>query len=216
MGSGPVPSLVLALAGFVTSVIGAVGYPGLFALATAEGLLPIPSELIVPFAGALAAAGRFDLVAVILVATAGAALGATIAYYVGLRVGRPLVERYGRYIGLGESELRWAETWFRKYGDAGNLIGHALPGVRSFISFPAGIARMDVRRYVAFTAIGSGAWNVFLALVGFYLLGGWLAFAEASEGIDLLLLVAAVALALGYVYWRKRVLRARGEKAKRP
>ena len=204
-------SLVLALVGFVTSVISAIGYPGLFALATAEGLFPIPSELVVPFAGFLAAEGRFNLAAVILIATAGAALGATIAYYIGLRVGRPLVERFGRYVGLGERELAWTEAWFAKYGDAGNLIGHALPGVRSFISFPAGIARMNVRRYVAFTAIGSGIWNVVLAVAGFYLLGGWFAFAQNSEGIDLVLLVAAVAVALGYVYWRKRAFLTRAD-----
>jgi len=151
------------------------------------------------------ATGRIDLVLVGLVATAGASLGATAAYQVGFYVGRPLVKRFGCYVGLGEPEVRWTEAWFAKYGDAGNLIGHALPGVRSFTSFLAGIARMGVRRYVSFTALGSGIWNVALALAGFYLLTGWFAFAQGAEGIDLVLLLAAITVALGYIHWRKRV-----------
>jgi membrane protein DedA with SNARE-associated domain len=197
------------IAAFAASVVGGMGYAGLFLMMTLEGIVtPIPSEVIVPFAGYLAAQGVLSLPLVVLVATAGATLGSTVAYHLGRWAGRPLVERYGRFVRIGERELRRAEEWFEKYGDRENLIGHAIPGVRSFISFPAGIARMDVRRYVVFTAIGSAMWNVVLALAGYFLLDRWLAFAEATQGVDLLILAAALLAIGGYVFWRMRARRA--------
>ncbi len=208
---GPsVPSIFLGVVDWITSVILRLGYLGIFLLMTMEGIItPVPSELIVPFAGYLAARGEFNLVAIVVVATAGSTLGSTVAYYIGRYAGRPLVERYGRLFGLGDDDLRWAEVWFEKYGDWGNLIGHAIPGVRSFISFPAGIAKMDLRRYVVFTALGSGIWNTVLAVAGFLLVDRWLAFADTVENIDLYVLVVALAAVVGYVYWRKRAMAVR-------
>jgi len=112
--------------------------------------------------------------------------------------------RYGRFLRLGEDDLRWAESWFARYGMWGNLIGHALPGIRSVISFAAGIGRMDVKRYVVTTAIGSAAWNLVLAAAGYYLLDRWFALAKAMGEIDVLLLLGVVLAAAGVVYWRRR------------
>ena len=199
------PSLVLGLTEWITSVVAGLGYPGIFLLMTVEGIItPIPSELIVPFAGYLAQRGVFNLGIVIAIATIGSTLGSTVAYYIGYYGGRPLVLRYGRFVGLGEDDIRWAETWFKKYGDWGNFLGHALPGVRSFMSFPAGMAKMDLKRYVVSTALGSAAWNTVLAVAGFLLLNRWIAVAETTSNVDLYIVVAAIAGIVGYVYWRKR------------
>jgi len=200
-----VPSLFLGLTEWITSVVAGLGYPGIFLLMTVEGIItPIPSELIVPFAGHLAQRGVFNLGIVIAVATVGSTFGSTVAYYIGYYGGRPLVLRYGRFVGLGEDDIRWAEAWFKKYGDWGNFLGHALPGVRSFMSFPAGMAKMNLKRYVVSTALGSAAWNTVLAVAGFLLLDRWIAVAETTSNIDLYIVVAAIAGIVGYVYWRKR------------
>lgn len=198
-------SLFAGLAGFISATILGLGYLGILGLMTLEGIFtPIPSELIVPFAGYLAARGKMDLVLVIVAATAGATIGSTVAYYIGFYLGRPVVLRYGRLFGLDEDDLRWAETWFAKYGTWGNLLGHAIPGVRSFISFPAGMGKMDLRKYILSTAVGSAIWNTVLALVGFVFLDRWIVFAETSEGVDLYIALVALAAIIGYVYWRKR------------
>lgn len=198
------PSVFLALTGFVVSTIAGLGYLGIFFLMTVEGIItPIPSELVLPFAGYLAAIGELHPVLIVLVATAGSTLGSTVAYYIGYYAGRPLIQRYGRIIRLGEEDVQWAEEWFEKYGDWGNLIGHAVPGVRSFISFPAGIGKMDMRRYLMFTALGSAIWNTVLVAAGFFLLDRWMTFAETTENVDLYVLLVATAAVVGYLYWRK-------------
>lgn len=199
----------MSLVGWATDLIidfiSQVGYPGVFILMTIEGIItPIPSELIVPFAGYLAAMGEMNLVAVIAVATAGAAVGNTIAYFIGLRVGRPLIKRYGRIIRLDESDLKFAEGWFLKYGRVGVLLGHAVPGVRSFISFPAGIGKMRLRDFVLFSTLGALVWTTFLAIAGYQLLDEWRTFANTTENIDLYVVVVALVAIVGYVYWRKR------------
>lgn len=195
----------------IIELISSLGYPGIFVLMTIEGIItPIPSELIIPFAGYLSAEGEMNLVLVIAVGTAGAAIGNTVAYYIGYRVGRPLIERYGKYIWLDERDLGLAERWFARYGDVGILLGHAIPGVRSFISFPAGIGKMRVKRFVLFSTIGALIWTTVLALAGYVLIDEWRRFAETTDNIDLYVLVAAIAIIMGYVYWSKRRRRADG------
>lgn len=208
------PSLFLGLTEWIVAVVNAIGYPGIFGLMILEGILtPIPSEFIMPFAGYLASQGRFDVVLVIAVGTAGAAIGNVVAYHIGSKVGRPLISRYGRFIGLGEDDLRWAESWFSRYGNLGVLLGHAIPGIRSIISFPAGIGRMDLRRFVAFSTIGAAIWNTVLVVAGYYLLERWTVFAETTENVDLYVVALAVVVLIGYVYWRKARLRAAGSRA---
>ena len=148
------PSLFLGLTDWIAGVVAAVGYPGIFLLMIIEGILtPIPSEFIMPFAGYLAARGNLNLVAVILVGTAGAAIGNVVAYHIGMWGGRPLLTRWGKYFGLGVEDIEWTEAWFRRYGSVGVLLGHAVPGVRSIISFPAGIGRMRLRDFTVFSGI---------------------------------------------------------------
>jgi len=189
----------------IIEIIQDVGYMGVFVLMVIEGILtPIPSEFIIPFAGYLAWQGEMNLVAVILVGTAGAAIGNTVAYFIGYRVGRPLIARYGRYIMLGERDLALAERWFAKYGDLGVLLGHAVPGVRSFISFPAGIGKMRLWRFVLFSTIGALIWTTVLAIAGYVLLDEWRELATTAENVDLYAAIAALAVVFGYVFWKRR------------
>ena len=202
-------SLLLGLTEWIISVVEAFGYPGIFLLMVVEGILtPIPSEFIMPFAGYLAYQGQFNLALVVLVGTVGAAIGNYVAYHIGARIGRPLIARYGRWIGLGEDELRWAEDWFARWGDLGILLGHAVPGIRSFISFPAGIGRMRIRNFVILSTIGAAIWNSVLVVAGFYLVDRWRVLAQTTDSVDVYVAVAGVAVMLVYVYWRKGRMRA--------
>jgi len=206
-------SIFLGLTDWIVGVVEALGYPGIFLLMIIEGILtPIPSEFIMPFAGFLAYEGRLNLVLVIAVGTAGAAIGNYVAYHIGARVGRPLISRYGRWIGLGEDELRWAEEWFSKYGNVGILLGHAVPGIRSFISFPAGIGRMRIRNFVVLSTIGAGIWNSVLVVSGYLLVERWRALATTTDNVDVYVAVAGVAVMVGYVYWRKARRKARASR----
>ncbi len=195
----------------IIDLISTLGYPGIFLLMMIEGIItPIPSELIVPFAGYLAAEGEMSLPLVIVVGAAGAAVGNSVAYFIGCRVGRPLIQRYGRYIRLDERDLMLAERWFAKYGDIGVLLGHAVPGIRSIISFPAGIGKMRFRNFIAYSTVGALIWTTVLALAGYFLLDEWRKFAGATESIDLYVAISALAVIVVYLYWTKKRARAEG------
>jgi len=206
-------SLFLGLTEWIVDVVATLGYPGIFVLMVIEGIVtPIPSEFIIPFAGSLAARNVLSLPLVVLAGTAGATIGNFVAYKIGAHVGRPLIGRYGRYVGLDEGDLAWAERWFRRYGDLGILVGHAVPGIRSFISFPAGIGRMRLRNFLILSSVGAAIWNTVLAVAGFFLVERWTLFAETTDNVDLYIVATAIAGILGYVYWRKnRIARAARE-----
>ncbi len=164
-------SLLVTINDFVIGLIDQAGYLGIYLAMFIEGVFtPIPSEIIVPLAGHLASTGRFDIILVVLVSSLGAASGSTVAYFIGYRLGRPFVDRYGRFFGFGHDSLCRADAWFERWGSLGILIGHSLPGVRSVISFPAGIAKMDIKRFILFTFTGALIWNTVLTVAG-YLLG---------------------------------------------
>ncbi|TPG41143.1 DedA family protein [Sphingomonas koreensis] len=206
-----IESILTALAGFIVGVISATGYLGVaLMMAIESACIPLPSEIIMPFAGYLVSTGRFDLW---LVATAGAIgcnIGSAVAYEVGKRGGRPAIERWGRYVLLGPGELDAADRFFARFGSAAVLIGRLLPVIRSFIAFPAGIARMPLGRFHLYTFIGSWPWCFGLAWVGMKLGAAWdsdprikTAFHSADVVIGALIVIA-VAL---YVWHRVRGLK---------
>jgi membrane protein DedA with SNARE-associated domain len=164
-------NLLALVAAWIVGVISAAGYVGVAGLMALESAcIPLPSEVIMPFAGYLASTGRFSLV---LAATAGAVgcnVGSTLAYAVGTRGGRPLVERWGRYVLLSPGDLDRAERFFRRFGGPAVLVGRLLPVVRTFIALPAGIARMPQLPFQLYTFVGSWPWCYVLAYIG-YLLG---------------------------------------------
>jgi membrane protein DedA with SNARE-associated domain len=200
-----------ALAAFVIAVISAGGYFGIMLLMAIESAcVPLPSELIMPFAGYLVSTGRFDL---FLAATAGALgcnLGSIVAYEVGKRGGRPVAERWGRYLLIGADELDAADRFFARFGPAAVLIGRLLPVIRTFIAFPAGVARMPLVPFHLYTFIGSWPFCLALAWVGMKLGDQWhtdprlkAAFHRADLAIGLVLVV----LGALYIWHRVRGIR---------
>jgi membrane protein DedA with SNARE-associated domain len=189
----------------VIDFISSSGYLGIFFAMFVEGIItPIPSELIMPFAGYLASTGRFSLPLVILSGTLGATLGSTLAYGIARIVGRPLVDKYGRYIFLDQKKVDKADDWFKKWGSWGILIGHAIPGIRSIISFPAGIFKMDLKRFVLFTFFGALIWNTVLSSAGYLLGEYYIEFWKALDGWDMIILVMAGVLLVVYLLWQRR------------
>jgi membrane protein DedA with SNARE-associated domain len=159
---------------FVTQVIGSLGYAGIAALMGIESAcIPLPSEIIMPFAGYLVYTGRFSLFWAATAGAIGCNLGSIIAYWVGAAGGRPLVERYGRWVLMSHHDLDRMTKFFEKYGTITVLLGRLLPVVRTFIAFPAGVARMPQLRFHIYTFIGSWPWCFTLAYVGMKLGEAW-------------------------------------------
>jgi membrane protein DedA with SNARE-associated domain len=154
-----------------TSLINALTNHGLiivFLTMIAESAcIPIPSEVVVPFGGVLAAEGHTHLWMVIVVATVANLIGATIAYAVGLYGGRALFVRYGRYVGVREHHIEKADRWFERRGQVTVFFTRMMPGVRTFISLPAGIAKMPLVKFLVYTVLGSIPWNIALAYLGY-------------------------------------------------
>ena len=166
--------IIAVLAGFIISVISTTGYTGIVILMAIESAcIPLPSEIIMPFAGYLVSTGRFDLY---LAATAGAIgcnVGSIVAYELGKRGGRAVVDRWGRYVLMSHGDLDRAERFFARWGDLTVLVCRLLPAIRSFIAFPAGVARMNLWRFHFYTFIGSWPWCYGLAWVGMKLGEQW-------------------------------------------
>jgi membrane protein DedA with SNARE-associated domain len=152
---------------FIISVISAGGYAGIVALMAIESAcIPLPSEIIMPFSGYLVAEGRFSLWGVAVAGAVGCNVGSIVAYGAGAWGGRPLIERYGRYLLITHHDLAWADRWFARYGDATVFFARLLPVIRTFIALPAGVARMNFLRFNVYTFLGSLPWCLVLAWLG--------------------------------------------------
>lgn len=163
-----------ALTIFVTHVISTSGYFGIAGLMALESsAVPLPSEVIMPFAGYLVSTGRFTLLGISLAGAVGSAVGSAVLYAVGYYGGRPLLEKYGRYILIRHKDIDHADHFFQKYGNASNFIGRILPVVRTFISFPAGVAEVNFKKFIFYSFIGSFIWSMFLGYIGLKLGQNW-------------------------------------------
>jgi len=195
-------SIIDILANFITHFIGASGYLGVvFLMAIESACIPLPSEVIMPFSGFLVASGQFNLWLSALAGTAGNVLGSLIAWWVGRVGGRPLVEKYGKWILISHRDLDRADHWFSKYGEWAILISRLLPVVRTFISFPAGIAKMKFWKFTAFTAVGAFPFVLFLAWLGEQLGKNWESIRQYFRGADYLIL-AIIILGIGLWVWK--------------
>jgi len=162
-----IAQILESLAVWIQGVISALGYGGVGALMAIESAcIPLPSEVIMPFAGSLVPAGRFTLLGCGLAGAIGCVVGSIPAYYAGAYGGRPLILRYGRYILLSREHLDWADRFFAQRGDVTVFVARLLPVVRTFIAFPAGVARMPMGKFIAYTFAGSFPWCLGLAWVG--------------------------------------------------
>ena len=152
---------------WIQGVISAMGYAGIAALMAIESAcIPLPSEVIMPFAGSLVPSGRFTLLGCGLAGAIGCVVGSIPAYYLGAYGGRPLILKYGRYILLSPEHLDWADGFFARRGDLTVFVARLLPVVRTFIAFPAGVARMPMGKFILYTFVGSFPWCLGLAWVG--------------------------------------------------
>ena len=196
----------------VVSQITRHGYLAVFVLMVLESAcIPIPSEAVMLLGGALAAGitvagvhSHLNVVAVALVGTAANVVGALVAYGVGRAGGRPLVERWGRYVLLRRHDLDRAERFFARHGRPAVLIGRILPVVRTFISLPAGIAEMPVGQFTVLTALGSLPWTFALAYAGYALAGNWQSVSSALTPVSIAFGFLIVAAILWWVVWRLR------------
>jgi membrane protein DedA with SNARE-associated domain len=194
-----------AVAGFIIATISSAGYLGIAGLMAIESAcIPIPSEIIMPFAGYLASTGRFNL---LLAATAGAVgcnVGSSVAYAVGRYGGRPFVEKWGSYILIGRRDLDDADRFFARYGGVAVLAARLLPVIRTFIALPAGIARLPQLKFQIYTFVGSWPWCFALAYIGFKLGQKW----DTDPRLHAILqrfdwlVLAAVAFGLVWFVWR--------------
>jgi membrane protein DedA with SNARE-associated domain len=185
-------------------------YGGIFLLMALESMcFPIPSEIVLPFGGWLAYEGHMDWVLVALVGSAGCIVGSALAYWAGMKGGRAFVCKYGKYVLLNEGHLDSTEKWFKKYGSAMIFLTRVLPIIRTFISLPAGMARMDFKKFMVLTAIGSLIWCFALTYVGYALGADWQIIESWFRQADILIVAFLAALLVWWLIRRKKRLKER-------
>ena len=199
--------IIVFLSSVVIYLITAFGYLGIFlTMAMESAALPIPSEIVMPFAGYVASQGNLDFWAIVIAGTLGNLVGSLLLYYVGLKGGRPVLMKYGKYILISEREIRIAEEWFRKFGSKVIFFSRMLPVVRTFVSLPAGAAKMDIKKFSFYTLVGSVPWNIALTYVGFVLGENWQQIEGVFRAFDLAIVgIAAVVIAyIAYSLFKKK------------
>lgn len=202
--------IITYLAGIIVAVISAGGYIGVALLMAIESAcIPLPSEVIMPFAGYLVSTGRFTLIGAATAGAIGCNLGSTVAYYVAMYGGRPAIDRWGRYVLLRHSDLDRAERLFARFGSIMVFVGRLLPVVRTFIAFPAGLARMRMLPFQIYTFVGSWIWCFVLAYIGAELGNRWNsspALRNVFHSIDLAILLLLVVGVIWFLWshWPRR------------
>ena len=185
--------------------ISSSGILAIFILMTAESaLIPIPSEVVMPFAGALAGLHKLNVLEVILAGTLGNVLGSYIAWVVGRTGGRAIILRYGRYVHIKEEDLHKAERWFAARGDTAVLVGRLLPVVRTFISLPAGVAEMEPIRFGIFTFLGALPWCAALTGIGYLVGSNWSSVSSYIKYAGYLIAIAVFVVVVRFFFGRFR------------
>jgi membrane protein DedA with SNARE-associated domain len=196
------------IAGFVIAVISHLQYVGIALLMGIESAcIPLPSEIIMPFSGYLVFKGTLDIWLVGVAGAVGCVLGSWVAYAVGAWGGRPLVERYGKYVLISHHDLDLADRWFNRHGEITIFVGRLLPVVRTFIAFPAGVSRMPLWRFTIYTFLGSLIWCWGLAFIGLRLGEHWDTLGVYFHRFDTAIGIAIALFAAWYVWRHLRNLR---------
>jgi membrane protein DedA with SNARE-associated domain len=188
----------------------ALGYPGIVVLMAIESsVLPLPSELVMPPAGYLAAKGQMNGLLAVAAGALGSVIGALVNYALAVLVGEPVLRRYGKFVLVSERSLDRTEKFFRRHGEISTFVGRLLPVIRHLISIPAGMSRMSLARFVTFTALGAGVWCSILTYLG-WLIGRHGGDVERAIGpyvhrtLVLYVLPGTIVLVAAYVWWRRR------------
>jgi len=197
---------------FLNALYGAVGYVGvMIAMAIESAMVPLPSELILPYAGFLVSdtsqlepltGAPWSFWVVVVVATVGNTLGSIVGYAIGAWGGRPCLMRWGRFLLIRPHEIEWAERFFVRYGPATAFFSRLLPVVRTFISFPAGVARMPLGTFILYSTLGALPWSFLLVFAGEQLGARWVDIRHALEPFDLAIAIGVVVLVALFVWWR--------------
>jgi len=196
----------------VQDLVQSLGYPGLFLLIVLEStMIPIPSLLVMPFAGFLASRGDFSLPAILIINSTAALTGSSLSYWLGAAGGKPLLLRYGKYLFVRPKDIEKTEAYFAKHGGKTIFIGRFLPVVRHLISIPAGIARMPLPQFLTLTFLGATMWGGGLMVLGYQLGSNWESIAAKAKRVDLLIAGLIVLTILAVVV--RFVLRRRREQA---
>ncbi len=196
-----IEAIITELSRFIVSMISTFGYTGIFlTMAIESACIPLPSEIIMPFAGYLVSSGQFTMLGVTLAGAIGNVAGSIVAYYAGVWGGRSFVEQYGPYMLVSRTDIATADRWFAKYGEATVFFGRMLPVVRTFISLPAGIAGMNIYRFILFTFLGALPWCYLLAYIGVKMGEEWEHLRDYFHQFDIVIGLS-LALGLGYFLW---------------
>jgi membrane protein DedA with SNARE-associated domain len=194
--------ILAAVTNLIIHIISTLGYPGVGLLMAIQTIaIPMPSEVIIPFAGSLVAAGRFSLIGIALTGGLGSSLGAAVAYFIGYKGGRPLVEKYGKYILISRHDLQMADDFFAKHGIKAAFLGMLLPVVRSFISFPAGISKVKFWKFEVYVFLASFIWSAVLGYIGIKLGENWPSLRDKFKSLDYII-VALIVFGAGWWIYR--------------
>ncbi|MDD3101955.1 MAG: DedA family protein [Patescibacteria group bacterium] len=190
------------LANIIIKTIGFSGYSGVFLLMLLESCgIPIPSEIIMPFSGFLVAMGKMNFLLVAIIGAFGNLIGSLLAYWIGFKGGRPLIEKYGKYILISKHDLDMADKWFAKFGDLTVFFGRLLPIVRTYISFPAGISKMNLKKFSFYTFVGALPWCALFTWLGIKMGNNWDLIREKFHNFDVLIAVLIILAVILYI-WR--------------
>ncbi len=194
-----ISNIITILTSFITHTISVLGYPGVALLMCIESAaIPLPSEIIMPFAGFLVFSHRFSLLGIALAGGVGSAIGSAITYYIGLKGGRPFILKYGKYVLISHNDLEIADKFFARYGSLSTFLGRLLPVVRTYISIPAGISRVPFWKFLWYSFLGSFLWSLPLGYFGMKLGENWTTLREKLHGFDTAIIIL---IFLGAVWW---------------
>jgi membrane protein DedA with SNARE-associated domain len=197
--------------GIILGIIAALSYPGIvFLMALESACMPVPSEIVMPFGGALASGylvhlyPKLDFWLVGMAGTIGCLIGSLAAYYVGYKVGRPAVEKYGKYFLISKKHLKKTDKFFKKRGEMTVFVSRLLPVVRTFISLPAGIARMDIKKFTIYTFLGCLPWCYGLTYVGYWLGPRWRSIMSVFHKFDIVVIIALIIFIIWYIWYLRK------------
>ena len=197
--------ITTAISNFILQVMNSGGYLGLFILSLIESAgIPVPSEVVLPFAGFLAASGTFSLWGAAIVATIGNYAGSAILFWIGISGGRWILDRYGKYVLIHKEDIDKGEHWFNRHGTKAVFFGRLMPIVRTFISLPAGVNRMNFKKFSVYTLLGALPWNFALVYAGYKAGQNWDSFKPYFHIFDIIIGVAIVGGIIWYVVKKRR------------
>jgi membrane protein DedA with SNARE-associated domain len=200
--------LLHSLIEFIVHTVEKLGYPGIVIMMFLESsFFPFPSEVVMPPAGYLASIGKMNIYLVILCGILGSLLGAVFNYYIAFFLGRPFIIRFGKYFMITEENFARTEKYLKEHGEIGTFIGRLIPVIRQYISFPAGLVRMNIAKFCVFTGLGAGIWVLILTVIGYIAGSNMEIVHKYSSQATILLMIFCAVIAFIYIWRKKNVQR---------